>query len=321
MSGAPHRLALSVDVEEWYHSGRWVDGAQAKALPDTAGLVRSLYGSERPAGDIIGPTRTLLELFARSGVRCTFFVLGEVARFHPELVAEIAARGHEIACHAMHHVDMTVLGPERFAEQLAASAELLRTITGRSPVGFRAPNLVYAPWATRILEAQGFLYDSSVCASRPLGGKYEGWSKAPSHPYRPSYEDIAELGGARLVEVPLPAFPVLKLAAGSSIVTRIFGLHWTLTALRAAIARGDTAYYMHPWEIGPRPPRPGSRLRNALFLRRTGPWMLSAVERILDRYAGRIVTVREAAEACGAPDWAYRLTPPSGVQAAERSAS
>ena len=320
MSQARHRLALSVDLEEWYHSGRWVDGAQSRVVPDTAGFVRSQYGSERPAGDIVAPTRTLLALFARAGVRCTFFVLGEVARFQPELVAEVAAAGHEIACHAMHHVDMTVLGPERFAEQLDASAELLRSITGVRPVGFRAPNLVYAPWATRILEAQGFLYDSSVCASRPLGGKYEGWAKAPSHPYRPSYEDVAELGGARLVEVPLPAFPVLKIAAGSSIVTRVFGLNWTLIALRSAIGRGDTSYYMHPWEIGPRPPRPGSRLRNALFLRHTGPWMLAAVQRIVERYAGRIITVREAAESCESPEWAYRLAPAGDGHAARRPA-
>lgn len=308
MTMAAHRLVLTVDVEEWYHSGRWLNDQQAQALPDTDALRRKLYGSERPTGEVIGPTRTLLGLFERAGVRCTFFILGDVARFHPELVAEIAERGHEIACHGMHHVDMTVLGPERFAEQLAENAELLRGITGRKPIGYRGPNLVFAPWATRILEDQGFVYDSTVCVSRPLGGKYKGWAKAPLHPYRPSYADVAEMGGARLVELPLPSFPVLKLAAGSAITTRIFGLHWALTALRHARRRGTTSYYLHPWEISPMPRREGPWLKSLVFQRHTGTWMLRALERIMALFPGRIVTGREAAATCTAPDWAYALS-------------
>ena len=290
-----HKLALTVDLEEWYHSRRWVDGEQAHAVPDTTALFRRLYGSDRPAGEILRPTRALLDLFDRYHCRCTFFVLGEVARFYPDLVREIAGRGHEIACHGMYHVDMTVLGPDRFREQLEATADLLTRLAGARPVGYRAPNLVYAPWATQALEELGFLYDSTVCASRPLAGKYKGWAKAPSHPYRPSYEAVAQQGEARLVELPLPSLPVIRLAAGSGITTRIFGFHWTFQALRAAIRRGNTAFYFHPWEVGPRPRPAGHPLKNAVFLRHTGPWMMRAVERILRHFEGRIVTARESA--------------------------
>jgi hypothetical protein len=168
---------------------------------------------------------------------------------------------------------------------------------GARPVGFRAPNLVYEPWATRILEDHGFVYDSTVCASRSIGGKYKGWANAPVHPYHPSYDAIGRRGDAKLVELPIPSFPGLKIAAGSGIMTRVIGLHWTLSTLAYHIRSGNTAFYFHPWEVGP-PPRPeGHRLRNALFLRRTGPWMMRAVERILRRFAGRIVTARESAEA------------------------
>ncbi len=308
MSAADARLVLTVDVEEWYHSGRWLNGEQGRALPDTDALRKRLYGDARPAGEVVAPTRRLLELFARAGVRCTFFVLGDVARFHPELVSAIAEAGHELACHGMHHVDMTVLGPERFEAQLVENADLLHGITGRRPVGYRGPNLVYAPWATRILERNGFVYDSTVCVSRPLGGKYKGWAKAPLHPYRPSYDDVAAMGGARLVELPLPAFPVVKLAAGSAITTRVFGLHWTLTALRHARRYGTTSYYLHPWEIEPMPRREGPWLKSMLFQRRTGAWMLRALERIMALFPGRIVTAGEAAAACTAPDWAYALS-------------
>src|SRR5262245_6968658 len=207
----PFGLGLSVDLDEWYHSRRWVDGGQAHSLPDTRALFRRLYNSDRPAGEVIAPTRALLDLFDRHRCRVTFFILGEIAEWYPDLVREIARRGHEIGSHGEHHVDMTVLGPDRFARDLETAAARLERLVGQRPVGYRAPNLVYAPWATRILEDHGFIYDATVAVSRPIAGKYKGWSRAPAHPYHPSYDDIARPGDARLVELPLPAFPVLRL--------------------------------------------------------------------------------------------------------------
>ncbi len=289
------RLALSVDVDEWFHSRRWVDGQQALEVPDTTSFFHRAAGSDRPEGALVGPTRAILDLFDRHGCTCTFFVLGEIATWYPDLVREIAERGHEIACHGMVHVDMSVLGPSEFARQLERAATLLEGLCGQRPVGFRGPNLVYEPWATRILEEMGFVYDSTVCASRPVGGKYVGWANAPTHPYRPSYAAIAERGGASLVELPIPAFPIIKIAAGSGIMTRVIGLPWTLLTLMYEARRGDTTFYFHPWEVGPRPRPEGYRLRNALFLRRTGAWMLGAVERILKAFEGGVITARQAA--------------------------
>jgi peptidoglycan-N-acetylglucosamine deacetylase len=296
MRAAPHELVLSVDLDEWFHSRRWIDGVQRHAVPDTTALFQRIYGTDRPAGDLLEPTRALLDLFDARGVRCTFFVLGEVARWYPDLVLEIARRGHEIGCHGMHHVDMTVLGPETYAAQLAQATGVLADLTGARPVGYRAPNLVYEPWATHVLEAHGYLYDTTVCVSRPLGGKYRGWAHAPEHPYHPAYDAVGRAGPARLVELPLPPFPVLRISAGSGILTRMFGLHWTLTALRTTIRTCDTGYYFHPWEVARRPAGGRTSVRHALFMRRTGAWMLRAVDRILERFAGRVITARQAAE-------------------------
>jgi peptidoglycan-N-acetylglucosamine deacetylase len=293
-----HRLVLSIDLDEWYHSRRWLDGQQARCVPDTTALFKRIYGRDTPAGDVLEPTRRLLDLFSRHDVRCTFFVLGEMAVWYPDLIREIADRGHEVACHGMHHVDMSVLGPIEFERQLQETRALLTALTGRAPIGYRAPNLVYEPWATAILEAQGFVYDSTVCVSRSIGGKYKGWARAPLHPYRPSYDNVAAPGSARLIELPLPTFPVIRLSAGSGILTRILGYQWTALALAHTIRTGDTGYYFHPWEVGTRPPSSGSSLKSAIFLRRTGPWMMESIERLLERFEGRIMTAAEAANRC-----------------------
>ncbi len=292
-----HNLVVSVDLDEWFHSRRWTEGVQTRSVPDTKALFRTLYGTDRPAGDLIPPTRALLSLFRRHRIHCTFFVLGEVAEWYPDLVREIASEGHEIGCHGLHHVDMTVLGPEEFAAQLDRAVQLLMEVTGQWPVGYRAPNLVYEPWATHVLEMRGFLYDTTVCVSRPIGGKYRGWARAPHHPYHPSYDDVAKPGTARLLELPLPSFPVIRLSAGSGIFTRVFGFHWTFTTLRYRIRTGDTGFYFHPWEVAPMPAAAQGGWRQSVFHRHTGQWMLDAVDRILTHFSGRVVTAREAAEA------------------------
>jgi peptidoglycan/xylan/chitin deacetylase (PgdA/CDA1 family) len=296
MMSPQNRIMLSIDLEEWYHSRRWVDGAQSREIPDSRAICRGMYGTDRPRGDVVAPTRRLLALLDQHGVRVTAFVLGEMAEFYPDLVREIAARGHEIASHGYAHADMTLLGPERFNDGIARTNEILEVLTGRRPIGYRAPNLVYEPWATRILEAQGILYDASVCRSRPLGGKYKGLVHAPLTPYHPSYEDIARRGNATLVEVPLPSFPVIKVAAGSSITTRVFGYHWSRIALAAALRHGTTSYYVHPWELGARPATVGHRVRNLVFLRHTGDWMYTALDRLLRAFPGRFITGRQALE-------------------------
>lgn len=293
----PYGLGVSVDLDEWYHSRRWVDGQQAQILPDSSALFQRLYGQDRPIGEVVAPTRALLDLFDRHRCKITFFILGEMAEWYPDLVREIADRGHEVASHGLRHVDITVLGRDQFARDLDITVERLERVSGQRPVGYRAPNLVYAPWATEVLESRGFMYDATVAVSRPLGGKYRGWADAPIHPYHPSYEDIARPGDAKLIELPLPPFPGLHLAAGSGIITRILGFQWTSIALRAASRTGTTMFYFHPWEVGARPRPEGQWLRNAVFLRHTGPWMMRAVDRILRQFEGRVLTARACADA------------------------
>ena len=293
--GCRFNIALSVDLDEWYHSQRWLDGEQSVRLPDRRALFRRIYSADRPCGEILGPTRQLLQLFRRFEVKCTFFALGEIAEWYPDLIREIASQGHEIGSHGLNHVDMTVLGPETFRQHLRETGDALQRLTGERPTGFRAPNLVYEPWATRILEAEGFLYDSSVVASRAFGGKYRGWKNAPTSPYHPAYSDIAKRGDAKLFELPLPPVPLIRLPAGSGIMTRAFGRAWTLTGLCHALRNGHTGYYCHPWEVGPRPLACPRTLKSRVFFRRTGPWMLRTLENLLERFASRIVPCHRCA--------------------------
>jgi hypothetical protein len=294
---AERRAVLSVDLDEWYHC-RWATGSPRSRWPDTAAFFREHYGGEAPGGELEATGRRTLDLFDRLGIRGTFFVLGEMARFYPKLVAEVAARGHEVGCHGDHHVDIDVLGETGFARGLEDARRRLEDLVGARVTGYRAPNLLVRDWMIPILRQQGFRYDASVCTSRGLLGKDFGHDHVAVNPYRFRERFSRPDPSGDLVEIPHPVFPWLRLPAATGILTRVIGRAWTLFALRQAWRTGDFQYYFHPYELGP-VPELDLRLRERLFLRRLGPWMEDAVERIVRTVAGWgvcFVTAGELAE-------------------------
>lgn len=53
-----------------------------------------------------GPdTEKFLELFDRYHVKVTFFVLGELAGYHPDIVKKADEKGHEIGSHTYNHIN------------------------------------------------------------------------------------------------------------------------------------------------------------------------------------------------------------------------
>lgn len=289
---------MSVDLDEWYHC-RWATGSARSRWKDTATFFREHYRSDRPQGELTAPTRRILSLFERLEIRATFFILGEVASFYPDLVKEIAARGHEIGCHGFSHVDIDLLSPAEFKSELGRAKEVLSGLVASPILGYRAPNLLVRDWMIPILRELGFRYDVSVCTSRGLLGKDFGHDHMAVNPYRFRDRFCRPDPDGDMVEIPHPVIPVLRLAAATGIMTRVAGRGWTLLALRHALKTGDAQYYFHPYEVGPRPSiRLGARER--LFLRRLGPWMEDAVERIaakLRAWGARFVTAGELAEA------------------------
>lgn len=95
-----------------------------------------------------GPsTSALLDALDAEGVKATFFVLGRQARAYPEVIARMAAAGHQIASHGYDHGILIFRGPGYVADQLAATEVAVRDAAGRdvltpyfrAPHGFRGP--------------------------------------------------------------------------------------------------------------------------------------------------------------------------------------
>jgi peptidoglycan/xylan/chitin deacetylase (PgdA/CDA1 family) len=93
-------------------------------------------------------TPALLDLLERHSAHATFFVIGRFARACPDLVREIAARGHAIGNHTDSHPSLAWISSRRIAEELARCQEAVGAATQaqtprwmRPPYGFRGPQL------------------------------------------------------------------------------------------------------------------------------------------------------------------------------------
>lgn len=160
---------------------------------------QSVLDRSLPIGDYCADnTRRILELLAEYGVRGTFFVLGKFAERHPGVVREIDAGGHEVACHGWGHEEVFRLGPRGFREDLRRATGLLADLSGRRPLGYRAPvfSIVRETlWALEMLAEEGYSYDSSIY---PFDNGRYGIGDWPIEATR-----VPLPGGQSIVEFPL----------------------------------------------------------------------------------------------------------------------
>ena len=75
-------------------------------------------------------TEQLLDGLKERGVVATFFVTGEHAELHPEVIARMQEEGHLIGNHTYSHIQLTKSNRETFKEELIKTNEILKEITG-----------------------------------------------------------------------------------------------------------------------------------------------------------------------------------------------
>jgi peptidoglycan-N-acetylglucosamine deacetylase len=101
-------------------------------------------------------TPRLLALLERRNVRATFFLIGQFARACPELVREIAARGHAIGNHTETHANLALASVRRIEAELTRCQRSIAGALGldtnepgaaglprwmRPPFGYRLPQV------------------------------------------------------------------------------------------------------------------------------------------------------------------------------------
>lgn len=83
--------------------------------------------------------KTTLDVLGASGVRGTFYVLGEEVVKAPALAKLIVERGHSLQSHAFSHVELPKLPEAKIRESLQKTQDVIFQIAGVRPNRLRPP--------------------------------------------------------------------------------------------------------------------------------------------------------------------------------------
>ncbi len=84
-------------------------------------------------------TPMILDLLDRYGIKATFFTVGINAYYYPDVLASIAARGHEIGNHTYSHPHVAHINQSVLENEIAKCEETVYQITDRRTKLFRPP--------------------------------------------------------------------------------------------------------------------------------------------------------------------------------------
>ena len=223
---APLRVALTVDFE-----------------PDCPPYLSTTFrGIEQGAP-------RLLELFADTGVRATYFTTSEVAERYPDAVRALLRDGHELGCHGVTHTAFDRMDEATARHEIEESSRVLRDF---APVtSFRAPYLRFPDAYVPLLEQSGFALDSSLA-------KYKRSYRAPRRP-------------TTLARIP------------ASMTSSVLRLPAIVRDPWLASLRDPVVLFVHPWEFVD---LTRERLRYDCRFR-TGDVALRCLREVIDAFARR----------------------------------
>lgn len=146
---------------------------------DALGLYLGLYGlsetlSEQARKAVPAKAaERFAELCGSLGIHGTLFVVGRdvVDGLGRDELKQAAKAGHELASHSFNHdYALSRRSPDVIDADLSAAEQALAGLTGKRPVGFRAPGYTLSPALSARLAARQYLYDSSLLPSPPYYG-------------------------------------------------------------------------------------------------------------------------------------------------------
>ncbi len=255
---------LTIDVESWIH---FREALEDGAIPDDpAGR------QELDRGHLGFALRETLDLLDRSGNRATFFVLGELFRWIPDILDEIRSRGHEVGYHGHDH--RMIESPEILKSQLDLSKDFIESF---NPAGFRAPQLHLVPDAMEELKRSGFTYSSSSYGPFESAAVINGVREIPVstlrwRPGRPAPQTLPR---------PLaPSILLKEIPFGSAMSAGLLG-GTTSRFIRRSNRKNQPAVVMlHPWQLFPPEQMTGMGFRAGICFKHTPflPYAFSRAE-------------------------------------------
>lgn len=136
------------------------------ADPETEGITLTFDDGPSPAS-----TPILLDLLARHQLPATFFVVGENAARHPELIAAILAGGHTIGNHSLRHDYFLMLRTPKTLQSDIRATQVILAKSGVIPLVFRPPIGIIGPRLGKVLARENLRAVTYSCRALDRGNR------------------------------------------------------------------------------------------------------------------------------------------------------
>ena len=228
---------LGIDFEDWYH-------------PQL--IKENLPPGKKLEPKVIQGIDKILDWLRQNDTLATFFVVGELLEYKPELLDKIIENDHEIGFHTMHH---NRLDEDDFKGKFSQELDRFSELTQKRSIGFRAPTFSLnniSSWAIDTLEQKKYLYDSSII---PAKTSLYGNPDAEKKPYKISSNSLEKNDeNGNLIEFPLLTTTFLgkKIPAAGGFYLRTLPMKVIKNAIRNQEEKQiPSSFYIHSWELTP----------------------------------------------------------------------
>jgi len=226
MSDTPHYAMIQVDLD---------------GLDSVLDCYGSALGEQETDTVYADGVVRLLDLLKEFDLKATFFLIGRDAEipYKRRVLERLVREGHELGNHTYSHpLGFARLSMEEQRSEIERCSTLIRELSGREPVGFRAPGYAITGQVVNFLEELRFSYDASVfpCACSFLIRAWQSLfspsqfeeekygasihAVAPQSPYLPDREKVYRVSSEEreICEVPVSTTRLFRLPFHGSYV-------------------------------------------------------------------------------------------------------
>lgn len=132
-------LKMAVNLQE---NTKGTKEQGTKGLQDTTGEMKKIAITFDDGPHPVY-TQELLDGLKERGVHATFFVTGEHAELHPDIIKRMKKEGHLIGNHTYSHIQLGTSNREKFKMELVETNQVIKEITGEEVQYVRPP---YGTW-------------------------------------------------------------------------------------------------------------------------------------------------------------------------------
>jgi peptidoglycan/xylan/chitin deacetylase (PgdA/CDA1 family) len=170
----------------------------------------------------------LLDFFDNYNIKATFFVLGRLIEKYETYIKQIAKK-HEIASHGFSHLNLRKADTKTLEKEVFLTKKILSELKINC-VGFRSPYFLSPKGLYKILEKNGYIYDSSISKGIFLGRYYNIFLSN-----KPYYFN-------KIVEIPVSNFSILKMPLGLPFLR-------LAKKFNIPLPEKNGVFYMHLYEL------------------------------------------------------------------------